>query len=225
MRVIIVHVAIAVAVVAGAIGCESENAGIQEGRRQREQEAKDKPTVGAAKTMSPPVPNRAKIPCEQLIDVEAFQAALGEKDPISVKPVNNESEAAASCAIVRGGKRPTEAEQKSLIKTNGKLGVLPGDTICEVAAFCWTFNTLELLQKKCKETKRQDDPSTLGAYSCVRVVPTGEADVQLFQLYDEDTKCVLQIRGGASQTDNAAIASCAKTARDKIGPDQIAVKK
>jgi len=231
MRVITVHVAIAVAVVVagigavGTFGCgSSENAGIEEARRLREEEAKQKAPVSAAKTMSPPVPNRSKLPCEQLIDLPAFQSALGEKEPISVKAVNNEAEATASCAIVRGGKRPNEAEQQQLIKTNGRLGILPGDTICEVAAFCWTFNTLELLKKKCKETKRQDDDSTLGGYACVRVVPTGSADVNLFQLYDEDTKCVLQIRGGASQTDNTTIAACAKTARDTIGRDQIAVK-
>ena len=65
----------------------------------------------------------------------------------------------------------------------------------------------------------------MGGYACVRVVPTGEADVKLYQFFDEDTKCVIQVRGGASQTDNGTILTCAKTARDKIGPDQIAVKK
>jgi hypothetical protein len=206
-------------------GCGSgENAGAEEAKRQAEREAKEKVPAEAAKTISPPVPGRAKIPCEQLIDVPAFQAALGEKDPISIKELKNESEAAASCAIVRGGKRPTDAEQQSMIKSGGKLGVLNGDEICEVAAFCWTFNTLDLLQKRCKETKRSDD-DTMGNYACVRIVATGEADVKLYQFYDEDTKCVIQVRGGASQTDNGTILTCAKTARDKIGPDQIAVKK
>jgi hypothetical protein len=207
------------------LGCGSgENAGAEEAKRQAEREAKEKTPAEAAKTISPPVAGRAKIPCEQLIDVPAFQAALGEKDPITVKELKNESEAAASCGIVRGGKRPSDAEQQSMIKTNGKLGVLAGDTICEVAAFCWTFNTLDLLQKRCKETKRSDDDS-MGGYACVRVVPTGEADVKLYQFFDEDTKCVIQVRGGASQTDNGTILTCAKTARDKIGLDQIAVKK
>ena len=39
--------------------------------------------------------------------------------------------------------------------------------------------------------------------------------------FDVDTKCILQVKGGPSQTDNEATRKCAITARDSIGPAQI----
>ena len=210
--------------VLGLWGCgNSENAGAEEARRQAELEQKAKETHGApAKRLATPVPGQAHVPCTQLIDLAAFQTALGEKEALVLKDVTKTVEAAASCSLLRGGKRPTEAEQQAMLKKASRLGVLPGDELCNITAFCWTIEDAERFKASCKDRKDKDDES-LGSYACVHIAPVGVNDVKTFQFFDEDTRCILQVRGGPSNVDNEIIQSCAKAARDTIGPAQIKV--
>jgi hypothetical protein len=192
-------------------------------RAEAEQAAKGEGPATPAKRLATPVPVGTRVPCAQLIDPDAFQTALGENQPLTVKDVTqSERESTASCSLVRGGKRPSEAEQNALLKRNGKLGVMPGDELCNVTAFCWTINESARFRARCKDKKDLDDES-LGSFACVHIVAVGVADVKVFQLYDDDTHCILQIRGGPSNVNNDLIQSCAKTARDTIGPAQIRV--
>jgi hypothetical protein len=208
----------------GACG-NSEREGAEAARRQAEAEQKAKGSAATpARRISPPVPGQAHVPCTQLIETAAFQTALGEKEPLAVKDVTRtEPDAAASCSLLRGGKRPNEAQQKALIKREGRLGVLPGDELCNVTAFCSTIEDPERFKARCKLRKDQDDES-LGSYACVHIVAVGADDVKVFRLLDEDTRCILQIRGGPSNVNNDIIQSCAKAARDAIGPAQIKVE-
>nr|HEX4314492.1 hypothetical protein [Kofleriaceae bacterium] len=177
-----------------------------------------------AKKISPPVPGSQRIPCDQLLDAAGFQKALSEVElPKIVDMTKSEADAAASCSLYRGGKRPTDAEQKAMLHDKGKLGVMNGDELCNVSAFCWTIEDPDRFRKKCAETKNRQEDNSMGTFSCVQVVPTGEEDVDVFRFFDADTKCILQVRGGPSMTDNDYIRTCAKTARDLIGPAQIAV--
>jgi hypothetical protein len=219
--------AIAIIIGAGlavsACGKSGENAGAEEVRKQAEAEQKAKEASGGvAKKISPPVPGRAILPCDQVIDAAMFTQALGETTPVTVA-TKKDPDAAASCSIMRGGKRPNEAEQKALLKKNGRLGVMNGDEICNVTTFCWTIEDADRFRKKCADDKEKDDES-LGFYSCVLVVATGVDDVKRFRFFDEDTKCLIQVRGGPSNVDNDLIGKCAKAAHDLIGPAQIAVK-
>jgi len=200
----------------------SERAGAEEARREAEREQRAKRAASTpARRVTPPVPGQGKVPCSQLIDAAAFQAALGEKEPLAVKDVSRtEPDGSASCSLVRGGRRPSEADQKALIARNGRLGVLPGDEICNVTAFCSTIEDPERFQARCKQRHDQDDES-LGSYACVHIVAVGADDVKVFRLFDDDTRCVLQVRGGPSNVNNELIQSCAKAARDAIGPAQI----
>ena len=211
----------------GLAACNgSENAGAEAAMRraQQEQAAKGQGRAAPAQRMATPVPGEAHVPCSQLIDPATFQTALGEKQPLTVKDVSaSQREAAASCSLVRGGKRPTEAEQNALLKSAGRLGVLPGDELCNVTAYCWTIEDLERFKARCKQRKDVDDDS-MGSYACVHVVATGADDVKVFQFFDEDTRCILQVRGGPSNVNNDMIQSCAKAARDAIGPAQIRVE-
>ena len=208
----------------GLCACgNSENAGAEEARRAAEQEQKAKEARGVpAKRISTPVPGQAHVPCTQLIDVAAFQTALGEKEPPVIKDVTKTMEAAASCSLLRGGKRPSEAEQQAMLKKVSRLGVLPGDELCNVTAFCWSIENAERFKASCKEKKNKDDDS-MGSYACVQIVAVGVDDVKVFQFFDEDTRCILQVRGGPSNVNNDSILSCAKAARDTIGPAQIKV--
>lgn len=219
---------IAAAVLGGSLGLtacgNSERAGAEEAQRQAERDEKARQAASpAAKPIAPPVPGHAHIPCSQLIDAAAFQTALGEKQPLTVKEVTrSEPESAASCSLLRGGKPANAAEQKALLQKAGRLGVLPGDELCNVTAFCSTIEDPDRFRASCKQKKDQDDES-IGSYACVHIQPVGADDVKLFRLLDDDTRCILQIRGGPSNVNNDSIAACAKAARDTIGPEQIKV--
>ena len=216
---------IIVAIGLGLVGCtKGAKEGEEEARREAERLQKEKEkTGGVARTIRPPVPGMAKIPCEQLLDIAKFGEAIGETEPVTMKDISKaEADAAASCSIHRGGKRLTQKEQEALLKKEGRLGVLAGDELCNVTAFCYTIEDPLKFKEKCKTRKDRDDES-MGTYACVQVVAQGIDDVFVYRFFDEDTKCILQVRGGPSNVDNEIIRNCAKTARDMIGPSQIAV--
>jgi hypothetical protein len=219
MRTMIAIVVVGLALTACSKG---ENAGAEEAKKQADQELKEKMKEPNAlpKRIDPPVAGRAKLSCAALIDSAKFTQLLGEAVPVTVTDSKTEAEAAASCSIIRGGKRPSEAEQKAKIKKDGRLGVMPGDEICNVSTFCWTIEDPDRFLKKCADLKEKVDDS-LGFKSCILVVATGEDDVNRYRFFDEDTKCIFQVRAGPSMVDNAVIGTCAKAAHDLIGPDQI----
>ena len=202
---------------------KAANEGAEQAQKEAEAELKAKVAAGEApKKISPPVPGQAKIPCAQVINLEAYQTALGETEALTVSEKKDEPEAAASCSLIRGGKALSASEQQAKLKKEGRLGVLPGDEVCNVSAFCWTIENPDRFKAKCAELKRADD-ETMGSYACRQTVAVGADDVFVYRFFDEDTKCILQVRGGPSNTDNEAIRKCAMTARDTIGPAQIAV--
>ncbi|HEY5920769.1 MAG TPA: hypothetical protein VIV11_03825 [Kofleriaceae bacterium] len=197
------------------------NEGAEEAKKQADKEQKEKEASGGvAKKINPPVAGRAKLDCRAVINTAQFQQVLGEVEPVTVAESKSEPDAAASCSVLRGGKRLTDAEQKKKLQKEGRLGVLAGDEICNVSTFCWTIEDPDRFRKKCAEMKDQDDDS-LGFYACVLIVATGADDVKRFRFFDTDTKCIIQVRGGPSNVDNDLIGKCAKAAHDLIGPDQI----
>ena len=207
----------------GLAACgKGENAGAEEAKKQAAEDLAKKMAEpnSIPKKIDPPVPGRAKLNCNALVDADKFTQLLGEATPVTVVDSKTEAEAAASCSVIRGGKRPTEAEQKAALKTKGRLGVIPGDEICNISTFCWTIEDPDRFLKKCLEMKEKVDDS-LGFKSCILVVATGEDDVNRYRFFDDDTKCIFQVRGGPSMVDNDLIGKCAKGAHDLIGPDQI----
>ena len=133
-----------------------------------------------------------------------------------------DGDAAASCALIKGGKRLSPAEQEALRKKEPRLGVMAGDPVCLITAYCWSFEDEAHLKQRCGEMKEKWDDS-MGTPACVRIQITGEFDIQIFQFFDEDTKCILKSSPAGPQTDNDVLRKCAITARDSIGPDQIKV--
>ncbi len=201
---------------------KSANEGAEEAKRQAEKEQKEKEaTGGVAAKISPPVAGRAMLSCNNMLKADIMKQALGETEDVTIVDAK-EPEAAASCSILRGGVKLTKAQQEAKLKKEGRLGVLPGDEICNISTFCWTIEDPERFRKKCADMKEKDD-DTLGFYSCVLVVMTGAADVKRYRFFDDDTKCIFQVRAGPSNVDNDIIGKCAKAAHDLIGPDQIKV--
>jgi len=208
----------------GLAACSKGEDGAAAARKEAEAEAaKSAATSSKAVRIHPPVPAGTTIPCDELINLAGFQSALQEQDPLTFKDLTaSNKDSTASCSLVRGGKRLTAAEQEALLKKQRRLGVMGGDEICNVTAFCSTVEDDAHFKQRCKEMGFQDDES-LGSYACLQVVAQGADDVYSFRILDEDTKCILQVRGGPSMVDNAVIMACAKAARDLIGPDNIKV--
>ena len=105
--------------------------------------------------------------------------------------------------------------------------MLPGDEVCNVAAFCSTIEDPDKFKTKCLEKNTPSmvkffDDDTMGFYACRQVVAVGVDDVFVFRFFDEDTKCIIQVKGGPSQIDNDLTRKCAQTARDSITPDTLA---
>ena len=129
-----------------------------------------------------------------------------------------------ACGIFRGGKQISLEEQQKILKKDGKLGLMPQEEVCSVIAYCWTIESVDNVRKSCKEKKpamKQKDDDSMGTYACTQIMEVCKYDVQNFRFFDEDTKCILLVRGGGSQVDNEVIRKCAKIARDSITPERI----
>lgn len=208
---------------AAATGCDAAEKGRARARAAAaaENERRTAEIGGPAEVKKPPVTDRQHVGCDVLINATAFGTALGEAEPVEVADVTaQDRDAAAVCAIKRGGIRPTAAEQEAKQKKEGHLGVLPGDPICNVYAYCWTLETPEAFEKRCRDSSETFDDS-MGFPACVRTIQTGEHDVKTFRMYDADTKCLLKVGAGPSMVDNDVIAKCARAAVEHIGPDNI----
>lgn len=202
----------------------------EEGRAEAKREAEaarkaDQAKVKPADRIEVAVPQGRHLPCSQLIDPPAYTAALGEIEPLTVRDATGTmGDATASCSLVRGGKRPDPKEQEKIIKKQGRLGVIPGDEVCNVTLYCWVVDDEAKFKSRCvpapNEPRSGDDSST-GGFACKLTLPQGEFDIDSFKFYENDTRCLFQVRGGPSMTDNELIAACAKAARTSIGPEHI----
>jgi len=213
-----------VAILFGLFGCtNAEEEGRKAAQKKAEELNKQEVASKAAVKINPPVAGRAHVPCEQLIDTAKFTESLAEVEPVRVRDqTSSDAEAAAVCGVLRGGVRPDQKQQSEIMKKNfGRLGTLPGDELCAITAYCWTIEDSEKFKAKC-QTEGFTGNESMGTWACLQVVAQGADDVYSFKFLDEDTKCILKVRGGPSMIDNELITNCAKAARDYIGKEQIA---
>lgn len=173
------------------------------------------PPVAAA---SPPVAPGTKLACAKLIDPARFTAALREPEMLTVRDDGAQApDATATCALIKAGARPTPAEQQQLLQRQGRLGVLPGDAVCQVAAYCWTIEDAARFEAACAPRGGR-----FVDHTCVRTIANAAADLEVHTFLDDDSRCVLAVRGGPGNVDNAQVRACAEAARASIGPAQIA---
>jgi hypothetical protein len=204
--------------------CNKTESGEEYARKQAaaadETRFKDAPKAVKVPT---PVPGGTLIPCDKLIDAAAFGTAIGEKEPVIVTDqTKSTKDAAAVCSVLRGGKLLTKQEQEKLLETKNRLGVLPGDPVCVVSAFCWSAENDAKFKETCPQKGGTMDTS-LGFDACVNVFEVGVDNVNRYRFIDADTRCLLEVRGGPGMVDNEVIASCARTASAQIGLEQIKV--
>lgn len=203
----------------------------EEGRAaaKREAEAEDKLKAASVKPVDkikPPVPQGTRLPCSQIIDPTAFQGALEETEPLTVRDsTGGYVDSTVSCTLVRGGERPDAKEQEKIIKKTGRLGTIPGDPLCVVTMYCWVIEEEAKFRERCKTGPNSilsPDEGTTGGFACKRTLPQGAFDVDSYKFFDTDTKCLFEVGGGPSMTDNDKIATCARVARESISPEHIA---
>lgn len=212
---------------AAAAACgNSAEQGRAEARREAEAEAKKMAAqVKPVDKIKPPVPQGTRLPCNQVIDPTAFQGALEETEALTVRDsTGGYIDSTVSCTLVRGGARPDAKEQEKIIKKTGRLGTLPGDPLCVVTMYCWVIEDEAKFRERCKPGPNSilsPDESTTGGFACKRTLPQGQFDVDSYKFVDPDTKCLFEVSGGPSMTDNDKIATCARVARESIGADHI----
>lgn len=200
--------------------------GRAEAKREAEAEAKAKAAlVKPVDKIKPPVPQGTRLPCTQIIDPTAFQGALEEMEPLTVRDsTGGYIDSTVSCTLVRGGERPDAKAQEKIIKKTGRLGTLPGDPLCVVTMYCWVIEEESKFRERCKPGPNSiisPDESTTGGFACKRTLPQGQFDVDSYKFVDADTKCLFEVGGGPSMTDNEKIATCARVARESISTEHI----
>lgn len=199
-------------------GCSKKDpakANEAEAQKKDEAEKKDHPE---AKTT--PVPPGKVIACTDWVDGAKFGAALkeagiGEEDeitPVDTRKKHKKSGLTSACDIVRMGEPPSIAKQKEMSKKTGRLGTLPGDPWCNLRAFCSIAEQTDY-EKVCSG-KGDRVNKELGVTACVRTSIMGKYDAFSYRLIDKDTKCLLEIRGGPSVSEEATVRTCAKIAME-----------
>lgn len=164
------------------------------------------------------VPGGTKIPCDKLIDAALLTEKLEEKDPVTVADqTKQEADATSVCSVRRGGEVMSAKKQEELAKKTMKLGVIAGDELCSIAAFCSVPANEEQQRKKC-EDGNMDSNETIGVFACVKVTPKGPTDAYTYTFVDPDSRCVLRVRGGPSVDEESDVQRCAKAALELIGP-------
>jgi hypothetical protein len=209
------------------MGCDAAEKGRAEAKREAEADDKQKAaSIKPIDKIKTPVPQGTHLKCNQVIDPTAFQGALEETDALTVRDsTGGFLDSTVSCTLIRGGERPDAKAQAKIIKDTGRLGTIPGDPVCIITMYCWVIDSEDKLRERCKSGPNSllsPDDGTTGGFACKRTLPQGEFDIDSFKFVDNDTKCMFEVSGGPSVTDNDKIATCARVARESIGPEHIA---
>lgn len=209
------------------MGCDAAEKGRAEAKREAEADNKAKAaSIKPVDKIKTPVPQGTHLPCTQIIDPTAYAGALEELEPVKVgDSTRGYIDSTVSCTLLRGGERPDAKAQAAIAKKQGRLGVLPGDPICIITMYCWVIDDEARLRERCKSGPNSllsHDESSTGGFACKRTLPQGEFDIDSFKFVDTDTKCLFEVTGGPSMTDNDKIATCARVARESIGAEHIA---
>lgn len=209
--------AIAVAVTAIlAAGCK-DDPGTTQGPPPNEKKPTEKPAnVVELKTL---VPYGVKIPCAKLLDPVKIGTALGMQVTITDDSAG-EKEPTSICGIKLAGEPLTVAEQEKIFNTKDmKIGVQPGDEICQIKAFCSDAYNPDDTKAFC--TKRGFTVSTeIGDMTCVQAVQAGDQYRYIVTALDPDTRCRFEV-SPVTITEEAPMKKCAQAAVETVGPENL----
>ena len=170
-----------------------------------------------------PVPAGRHVACTDLIpDLTPYSKGIGEEIGVLNDMTKTNTKATAMCALHKAGKAPKQNmnPQTELEKT-AIHGVLPGDEYCTVSAYCSIFMEDEDFTEKCeKDGNRLTDLNGHGA--CVRETIRGPKYAYTYKMIEPDTRCLLEVMGGPSVTDENIVQGCSRAAVDSINKASIA---
>jgi hypothetical protein len=103
---------------------------------------------------------------------------------------------------------------------DNKLGILPGDTMCTIEAYCSFPVDPAEFAKKC-EAAGDTLTTDLGIDACVHTTQRGVEQAYTYKVIDRDTKCSYRVLGGPSVTDEMLVQTCTQAALDLISRDSL----
>ncbi|HUS68972.1 MAG TPA: hypothetical protein VMZ28_30760 [Kofleriaceae bacterium] len=168
------------------------------------------------------VPYGKQVACADIFTVENFSKYVGDTIGEIKDKSSSNKEASTSCSFLRGGEAPKNDQQlKKFEKENMKLGVLPGDEYCMVTAYCSMSNDdPEQFQESCK-ARGDSSNEQLGVFACVHMSQRGVENAYTYKVVDPETKCMLEVMGGPSVTDEALVQKCTTAALEEMAPNKL----
>ncbi|HWM88964.1 MAG TPA: hypothetical protein VNO33_24100 [Kofleriaceae bacterium] len=162
------------------------------------------------------VPYGRQVACADVIDAALFSRYIGDEIGEVRDRAKSNSESSLTCGLMRAGKPPrTDAQLRKFQREGMKLGVLPGDEYCLVTAYCSMATDDERFKKKCEDDKDIGNES-VGQFACVHTTQRGTKEAYTYRVIDPDTKCILEVMGGPSVTDEPLVQNCTRAALEDI---------
>jgi hypothetical protein len=186
-------------------------------------EAVIRPDAGVANVIKAEttVPWGQKVACAKILDPVGIAAALGEAEvTISDSTQGGEQEATSVCSIRKTGKVLNEKEQAKLgEKTGFKIGVQPGDEICQLRAYCsYPYDIAE--EKKKAEAGGQICNTDIGDLACTNQVQAGADYRYVITVLDPDARCRYMV-APTTITEEAPMKACAKVFVEQITKEKL----
>ncbi|MCG8424271.1 MAG: hypothetical protein MJE77_40780 [Proteobacteria bacterium] len=192
------------------LACNQDS--VEEYNKKLDDRSAHKRSESKAVKVETAVPGGTKIACETLLDAAQLGDFLGEKAAVTVVDQTKPGlDATSVCSVRRGGKKLTAKQQEKLAEKTLKLGVLPGDELCNISAYCSIPADEKSLASKCRADGLQSNEA-IGVFACVRVRPKGPDDSYTYKFVDPDSRCILQVRGGPSVNEEKTVRKCARAA-------------
>jgi hypothetical protein len=191
--------------------------------------AKPKPDANMANVVKveTSVPWGKKIACADLIDPVKIAAAIGEPE-VEIKELTTggEKEATAICSVkkVAGQKLNAKQQEKLAEKEGFKLGVQPGDEICQLKAYCsYPYDPVDLRKTLEGQGESCGSADVIGDLTCVKQIQAGADYRYIVSVLDPDTRCRYVV-SPTTITEEAPIRACAKAFVETIGKENLKVQ-
>jgi hypothetical protein len=167
------------------------------------------------------VPWGKKVACAKILDPVGIATALGEAEvTINDLTQGGEAEATSVCSVRKMGKALSDKEQAKLMEKEGfKIGVQPGDEICQLRAYC-SYPYDIAADKKKAESGGQTCNTDIGDLTCVQQVQAGADYRYVVTVLDPDSHCRYVI-SPTTITEQAPMMACAKAFTEQITKEKL----
>lgn len=168
------------------------------------------------------VPFGKQVACTGVFDPATFAKATGvEQGEMKDKSLSNK-ESSTSCAFHRGGTPPKDdAQLRKYEKEGMKLGVLPGDEYCMVTVYCSIPPTTPEEFKASCEKRGDATNDAIGQLACVHQSQRGTQYAYTYKVTHPATRCLLEVMGGPSVTDESLVQNCTRAAIEDLTPGEL----